>query len=159
MTKKKSDALRGRPPLRIEQDPQRFEIAAWWAFHEDGCGPFDAARRALLAIRGGSITLEDIEGVLQRASASVPMPSIDADEPDEGLRRLAAKARRAKPEPWLFSSAALVQGLITFIRGNNMIGMAVAYDGLIALGWGPTIMGLVQRVEAGARLQPAARRP
>jgi hypothetical protein len=89
-----------------------------------GCGPFDAARRALLAIRGGAITLEDIEGVLQLATASVP--SIDATDPDEGLRRLAAKAQRAKPEPWLFSSAALVQALITFIRGNNMLGIAVS---------------------------------
>ena len=157
MTKKKPDALRGRPPVRIEQDPQRFEIAAWWAFHEDGCGPFDAARRALLAIKGGSITLEDIEGVLQRASASVPMPSFDPDDPDKGLRRLAAKAKRAKPEPWLVSSAALVQGLIMFIRANNMTGIAITYDGLIALGWGPTIMGLVQRVEAalGSNLPPA----
>jgi hypothetical protein len=72
------------------------------------------------------------------------------------LRRVAAKAWRAKPELWLVYSAALVQGLITFIRASNMIGIAVAYDGLLKLGWGPTIMGLVQRVEAalGSNLPP-----
>jgi len=148
---------RGRPPVPIERDPQRFEIAAWWAFHEGGCGSFDAARRALLAVKGGPITLEDIEGVLRRASATVPLPPFDPDDPDKGLRRLAAKAKRAKPEPWLVNSAGLVQGLITFIRNNNMTGIAAAYDGLIKLGWGPTIMGLVQRVEAalGSNLPPA----
>ena len=148
---------RGRPPVPIERDPQRVEIAAWWAFHEGGCGPFDAARRALLAVKGGPITLEDIEGVLRRASATVPLPPFDPDDPDKGLRRLAAKAKRAKPEPWLVNSAGLVQGLITFIRNNNMTGIAAAYNGLIKLGWGPTIMGLVQRVEAalGSNLPPA----
>jgi hypothetical protein len=150
MTRK--DRRRGRPPLSIEHDPQRYEIATWLAFYEDGCGPFDAARRALLAVKGGPITLENIEGVLQRASATVPLPPFDPDDPDRGLRRLAAKARHAKPEPWLVYSAALVQGLITFIRANNMTGIAVAYDGLLKLGWGSTIMGLVQRVEAAERL-------
>jgi hypothetical protein len=148
---------RGRPPRSIENNPQRFEIGCWWAFHEDGCGPFDAARRALLAVKGGPITLEDIEGVLQRASATVPLPPFDPDGPDEGLRRFAAKAWRAKPEPWLVYSAGLVQGLITFIRANNIVGIAVAYDGLLRLGWGPTLMGLVRRVEAalGSNLPPA----
>src|SRR5258708_35857098 len=74
MTKKKPNAARGRRPVPIGQDPQQFEIAAWWAFHGDGCGPFDAARRALLAVKGGPITVEDIEGVLHRASATVPLP-------------------------------------------------------------------------------------
>ena len=148
---------RGRPPVPIERDPQRFEIACWWAFTKMGLGKFDAARRALLAVKGGPITLEDIEGVLRRASATVPLPPFDSDDPDKGLRRLAAKAKRAKPEPWLVNSAGLVQGLITFIRNNNMTGIAAAYNGLIKLGWGPTIMGLVQRVEAalGSNLPPA----
>ena len=39
----------GRPSVPIEDDPQRFEIACWWAFTEMGLGKFDAARRALLA--------------------------------------------------------------------------------------------------------------
>jgi hypothetical protein len=156
MTKKKLNAARGRRPVPIGQDPQRFEIAAWWAFHEDGCGPFDAARRALLAVKGGPITVENIEGVLHRASATIPLPPFDPDDPDKGLRRLAAKARRIRPEPWLVHSAGLVQGLIMFIRANNMKGIAVTYDGLLKLGWGPTIMGLVQRVEAalGSNLPP-----
>ena len=155
--KTRTPRRRGRPPVPIERDPQRFEIAAWRAFHKDGCGPFDAARRALLAIKGGPITLEDIEGVLRRAAATVPLPPFDPDDPDKGLRRLAAKAKRAKPEPWLVNSAALVQGLITFIATSNTTGIALAYDGLIKLGWGPTIMGLVQRIEAalGSNLAPA----
>jgi hypothetical protein len=163
MTKRKRDPRppsnrqRGRPPVPIEQDPQRFELAAWWAFHEDGCGPFDAARRALLAVKGGPITLEDVEGVLHRASATVPLPPFDPDDPDKGLRRLAAKAKRAKPEPWLVGSAGLVQGLIIFTRENNMIGIAAAYDGLVKLGWEPIIVGLAKRVEAalGSNLAPA----
>jgi hypothetical protein len=150
------DAKRGRPPMLIERDPQRFEIACWWAFYKMGCGPFDAARRALLAVKGGPITVEDIEGVLQQASTTVPLP-LDPDNPDEGLRRLSAKAKRAKPSGWLVNSAGLVQGLITFIATDNMTGIALAYDGLIKLGWGPTIMGLVQRIEAalGSNLPPA----
>lgn len=118
--------------------------------------PFDAARRALLAVKGGPITQEDIEGVLQRASATVPLPPFDPDDPDKGLRRFAAKAWRARPEPWLVYSAALVQGLITFIRASNTTGIAVAYDELLKLGWGSVIMGLVQRVEAalGSNLPP-----
>jgi hypothetical protein len=69
---------------------------------------------------------------------------------------------------WLANSADLVQGLITFIANSNMTGICVAYDGLIKLGWGPTIMGLTNRIEAAlesnlppaeiAKLSPAARR-
>jgi hypothetical protein len=147
----------GRPRVPIQQDPQRFEIAAWWAFHGDGCGPFDAARRALLAVKSGPITVDDIEGVLHRASATIPLPPFDPDDPDKGLRRLAAKARGARPEPWLICSARLLLDLMRFIRTDNMLGIAVAYDWLIRLGWGPTIAGLVQRVEAalGSNLPPA----
>ena len=115
---------RGRPPLAIERDPQRFEIACWWAFTEMGLGKFDAARRALLATKGGPITLEDIEGVLIRATATIPLPQpFNPDDLDKGLRRLAAKAQRAKPSPWLINSAGLVQGLITFIASNNTTGI------------------------------------
>ena len=159
----------GRPPVPIERDPQRFEIACWWAFHEMGLGKFDAARRALLATKGGPITLEDIEGVLIRATATIPLPQpFDPDDPDKGLRRLSAKAQRAKPSPWLINSAGLVQGVIMFIASNNTTGICLAYDGLIKLGWGPTIMGLAQRIEAALRsnlppadldkLSPAVRR-
>jgi len=70
--KRRLKPRRGRPPVPIERDPRRFEIACWWAFTEMGLGKFDAARRALLATKGGPITLEDIEGMLVRASASIP---------------------------------------------------------------------------------------
>ena len=149
---------RGRPSVPIERDPQRFEIACWWAFTEMGLGKFDAARRALLATKGGPITLEDIEGVLVRASATIPLPQpFDPEDPDKGLRRLSAKAKRAKPSEWLIISSGLVQALITFIATNNMTGIATACDGLMKLGWGPTIMGLAQRIEAalGSNLPPA----
>jgi hypothetical protein len=160
---------RGRPPAAIERDPQRFEIACWWAFTEMGLGKFDAARRALLAVKGGAITLEDVEGVLIRASATIPLPQpFDPDDPDKGLRRLSAKAQRAKPSEWLITSAGLVQGLITFIANNNVIGTCIAYDGLIKLGWGPVILGLADRIEAASKsnlppaefekLSPAVRR-
>jgi len=149
---------RGRPPVPIERDPQRFEIACWWAFTEMGLGKFDAARRALLATKGGPVTLEDIEGVLVKASATIPLPQpFDPEDPDKGLRRLSAKAKRAKPSEWLIISSGLVQALITFIATNNMTGIATACDGLMKLGWGPTIMGLAQRIEAalGSNLPPA----
>ena len=158
MKRRLKPCRRGRPPVPIERDPQRFEIACWWAFHEMGLGKFDAARRALLATEGGPITLEDIEGVLIRATATIPLPQpFDPDDPDKGLRRLSAKAQRAKPSPWLINSAGLVQGLITFIASNNTTGICFAYDGLIKLGWGPTIMGLAQRIEVALRsnLPPA----
>ena len=149
---------RGRPPVPIERDPQRFEIACWWAFHGMGFGPFDAARRALLATNGGPISMEDVEGVLIMASAKIPLPQpFDPLDPDKGLRRLSAKAKRAKPSEWLIISSGLVQALITFIATNSMTGIATACDGLMNLGWGPTIMGLAQRIEAalGSNLPPA----
>jgi hypothetical protein len=160
---------RGRPKSSIELDPQRFEVACWWAFHEMGCSPFDAARRALLAVKGGPITLEDIEGIRVLASAKIQLPQpFDPLDPDKGLRRLSAKAKRAGPEEWLVHSAGLIQGLITFIVSNNMTGICVAYDALIRLGWGPVIMGLAQRIETALKsnlppadlnkLSPAVRR-
>jgi hypothetical protein len=154
----KAKPKRGRPEIPIERDPRRFEIACWWAFTKMGCSPFDAARRALLAVKGGPITIEDVEGVLRIASATIPLPQpFDPLDPDKGLRRLSAKAQRAKPAPWLFKSAGLVQGLIIFIANKNMTGLAIASDELLRLGWGPTIMGLARRIEAalGSNLPPA----
>jgi hypothetical protein len=165
---KQTGVKRGRPPVPIERDPQRFEIACWWAFTQSGLGAFGAARRALLAVGGGPITLQDFEGVLQLASATIPLPPFDQLDPDKGLRQLAAKARRARPEPWLVNSAALVQGLIIFVGTSNMTGICLALDGLDRLGWRPVIMGLAQRIEAALRsnlppadletLSPAVRR-
>ena len=149
---------RGRPVVPIEHDPQQFEIAAWWAFHEMGCGPFDAARRALLAIRGGPITIEDIEGLLRIASAQIPLPTpLDPLIPDDGLRRLSAKAKRARPSKWLVDSSGTLRGLCIFIATNNLTGVAIAFDRLLRLGWGETLMGLHQRIEAalGSNLPPA----
>ena len=164
----KTGAKRGRPPVPIERDPQRFEIACWWAFTQSGLGAFDAARRALLAVKGGPITLQDIEGVLQMATATIPLPPPDPLDLDQGLRQLAAKAKRAKPELWLVNSATLVQGLITFVGTSNMTGICLTLDGLDRLGWRPVIMGLAQRIEAALRsnlppadletLSPAVRR-
>jgi hypothetical protein len=164
----KTGVKRGRPPVPIERDPQRFEVACWHAFTESGLGSFDAARRALLAVKGGPITLQDIEGVLVMATAAIPLPPFDELDPDRGLRQLARKARRARPEPWLIASAELVEGLIRFIRANNTTGICATLDGLIKLGWGAVIMGLAQRIEAALRsnlppadlqtLSPAVRR-
>jgi hypothetical protein len=120
---------------------------------------FNASRLALLAtdVEGGPLTVEDIEGVLRKASATIPLPPFDQLDPDKGLRRLAAKAKRAKPEPWLINSAGLLQGLITFIRTNNMTGICLTLDGLDRLGWRPVLMGLTKRMEAalGFNLPPA----
>ena len=96
--------------------------------------------------------------MLVKASATIPLPQpFDPEDPDKGLRRLSAKAKRAKPSEWLIISSGLVQALITFIATNNMTGIATACDGLMKLGWGPTIMGLAQRIEAalGSNLPPA----
>jgi hypothetical protein len=153
----KTGAKRGRPPVPIERDPQRFEIACWWALTQSGLGSFDAARRALLAVRGGPISVQDIEDVLHMASAAIPLPPFDELDPDQGLRQLAAKAKRARPERWLISSAGLLEGLIQFIRENNTTGICVTPDGLDRLGWRPVLMGLAERVEAalGSNLAPA----
>jgi hypothetical protein len=162
---------RGRPRdsrIAIEDDPQRFELAAWHAFVGMGFGEFDAARRALLAVRGGEITIEDIETVWAMASARVPLPPHNPDEPDAGLRRLAAKARRQPPSHWLVNSSALIRAVFAFIETDNQTGLALGYDGLIKLGWGEVIVGLADRVEAALRsnlppadvkrLSPAVRR-
>jgi hypothetical protein len=149
---------RGRPVEPIEVDPQRFELACWWAFSEMGCGPFDAARRALLATKGGPIVLADIEATLVMASATIALPQpFDPEDADKGLRRLSAKARRAKASKWLVASAGLVRALVGFIAANNMTGIAVADDALLRLGWGETIMGLAGRIQTalGSNLPPA----
>jgi hypothetical protein len=169
MKRRLKPCRRGRPPVPIERDPQRFEIACWWAFTEMGLGKFDAARRALLATKGGPITLEGIEGVLVKASATIPLPQpFDPEDLGKGLRRLSAKAQRAAPSPWLINSGGLVQGLITFIAAGNTIGVCLAYDGLLRHGWGPVILGLADRIEAALKsnlppaeietLSPAVRR-
>lgn len=160
---------RGRPPLSIENDPQRYEIALWWAFTEMGLGKFDAARRALLVTKGGPISLEDIEGALIKASATIPLPQpVDPDDLDRGLRQFSAKAQRVKPSGWLIQSAGLLQGLIVFIARGNILGICIAYDALLKLGWGPTILGLADRIETALqsnlppadmeKLSPAVRR-
>ena len=150
---------RRRPPgmVPIERHPQRFEIACWWAFVGMGCGQFDAARRALLAVKGGPITVEDIEGMLHLASAEIPLPPPNPDEPGAGLRRLSAKAKRQGPQRWLVQSSGLIRGLIGFIAKENVVGAALALDGLATLGWRPLLMGLAKRIEValGSNLPPA----
>jgi hypothetical protein len=172
MAAKRSAARRqrGRPPgaVPIERDPQRYEIAAWRAFVGMGLGQFDAARRALLAVKGGPITIEDVEGVLRLASAEIPLPPPNPDEPDAGLRRLAAKAKRQKPSKWLDQSAGLIQGLILYIDSGNVTGASVTLDALDRLGWRPVLVGLARRIETALqsnlppadleKLSPAARR-
>jgi hypothetical protein len=159
MTKRKPDASRGRPPVPIEEDPDRFKLAAWRAFYADGYSSFTASRLALLAtdVEGGPITIEDVEAVLHKASATIPLPSFDPLDPDKGLRRLAAKARRVRREPWLVNSAGMLHALITFIRERNMTGVCLVLDGLDRLGWRDLLTGLAKRVEAalGSNLPPA----
>ena len=152
----------GRRETPIEQDPQRFEVAAWWAFVGEGLGPFDAARRALLAVRGGPFSVSDIEGLLRVASAEIPLPKpFDPDDQDKGLRRLAAKAKRAAerhpPSEWLVRSSGALRGLLCFIRQRNTTGMCLTLDMLDELGWRPAILGLAERIEAaaGSNLPPA----
>jgi hypothetical protein len=170
-TKKKPGAKLGRPKgsvRKIEDDPQRFELACWWAFVGMGFDQFDAARRALLVV-GGPITMEDVLGVLHKANAEIPLPQpFDPDDRDKGLRRLSAKAQRAKPSDWLVTSSGLIRGLIQFFNDDNFIGTCICHDGLIRLGWGPIIDGLYQRIEIALKsnlppadlekLSPAVRR-
>jgi hypothetical protein len=158
VTKKKPGAKRGRPPVPIERDKQKFEIACCLAFVGTGFGKFEAARYALLAIGGGPITLEDVEGVLRKASAKIPLPQpFSPDDPDKGLRRLSAKAQHAKRSPWLITSVGLLRELIKFIVRDDEKGMWIALHGLNDLGWGPVIVDLTSRIEAtfGSNLPPA----
>jgi hypothetical protein len=152
----------GRRKVPIEEDPQRCEIATWWAFVEEGFDSFDAARRALLAVKGGPFTVEDIEGLALLASAEIPLPQpFNPEYPDKGLRRLAAKAKRVTerepPSTWLNRSAGTIRALLAFIRENNSAGQCAALDILIALGWGPVIWGFVKRINdaLGSNLAPA----
>lgn len=159
--------------IPIEQDPQRYEIAAWWAFVEEGLGPFDSARRALLTVKGGPFTVEDIERLAQLANAEIPLPTpFDPLDPDKGLRRVAAKAKRATerepPSQWLFRSAGTIGALLVFSRESNAAGICAALDELIELGWESVILGLAKRIEAALqsnlapadieKLSPAVRR-
>jgi hypothetical protein len=169
--KKQPKHKAGRPKgsvVPIERDRRKYAIAVFWAFHELGCGRFEATRLTLLVTEGGAISLRDIEGFLVSVSAEIPLPRPDPNEPDQGIRRFAAKAVRARPSPWLINSAAFVQGLITFIANGNTTGACLTLDGLLALGWEPVIVGLAERIETALRsnippaeleqLSPAARR-
>ena len=135
MTKKKPCASRGRPPagdfkpFRVALDRHRR------AFTGMGLDSFPAARLALLVVKGGPITREDIEGALNKESATIPLPPFDPDDPDKGLRQLAEKAKRQRPSKWLVNSVALIQGLIIFIFGGNVIDMKATVNALNTLGW------------------------
>jgi hypothetical protein len=137
---------RGRLPGPMERHPQRFEIACIWAFLGFGVGPFDAARRALMVVKGGPITMADIEGVLRLSQVSVPLPEI-ADEPNAAERRLFALAKRQRPEPWLVQCAAFIQGLIIFLATGNVTGACMCLDNLLLRGWRPVLAGLAERIE------------
>ena len=137
---------RGRPPVPIERDPQRFEIAAWWAFLGFGIGPFGAARRALIVVKGGPISMADIEGVLRLSQVSVPLPEAK-DEPNAAERRLFAMAKRRRPEPWLVECSAFIQGLIIFVNTGNITGACICLDNLLLRGWRPVLAGLAERIE------------
>jgi hypothetical protein len=106
---------------------------------------------------------------LRKASAEIPLPQpFDLGDPDKGPRRLAAKARRAKPSQWLIRSSGFIQGLIQFFIDDNLTGTCICHDGLIRLGWGPIIDGLYKRIETALKsnlppadlekLSPAVRR-
>jgi len=137
---------RGRPPVPIERNPQRFEIAAWWAFLGFGIGPFGAARRALIVVKDGPISMADIEGVLRLSQVSVPLPEAK-DEPNAAERRLFAMAKRQRPESWLVECSAFIQGLIIFMGTGNITGACICLDNLLLRGWRPVLAGLAERIE------------
>ena len=138
---------RGRKSALIEHHPQRFEIACIWAFLGFGLRPFDATYRALVAVRGSTITVSDVMGVLRLSQVSVPLPEAK-DEPNAAERRLFAAAKRQTPQPWLVESSAFIQGLIIFIGTGNVTGACLCLDNLLLRGWQPVLAGLAERVEA-----------
>jgi hypothetical protein len=146
-TKRKPGAKRGGSrPAPIERHPRRFEIACIWAFLGFGVGPFDAARRALVVVKGGSISMADIEGVLRMSQVCVPLPE-SVDEPNAAERRLFAMAKRRRAELWLVQSSAFIQGLIIFVQTRNVTGACMCLDNLLLRGWRPVIAGLAERIE------------
>jgi hypothetical protein len=146
MTKRKPDAKRGRPPTSIKGHPQRFEIACIWAFLGFGLRPFDATYRALVVVRGTSITVSDVMGVLRLSQVSVPLSEVN-DEPNAAERRLFATAKRQAPQQWLVESSAFIQGLIIFIGTGNVTGACLCLDNLLLRGWQPVLAGLAERIE------------
>ena len=141
-----SDANLGRPPVPIDRHPQRFEIACIWAFLGFGLGPFDATNRALMVVRGGSISMRDVMGVLRLSQVSVPLPEAE-DEPNAAERRLFAMAKRQRAEPWLVECSAFIQGLIIFMGTGNITGACTCLDNLLRRGWRPVLDGLQERIE------------
>ena len=146
MKRRAKPRRRGRPPVPIERDSQRFEIACIWAFLGFGLGPFDATKRALMVVRGGPISMSDIMGVLRLSQVSVRLPEAK-DEPNAAERRLFAMAKRRRPEPWLVECSAFIQGLIVFVRTGNITGACICLDNLLLRGWRPVLAGLVERIE------------
>jgi hypothetical protein len=90
---------RGRPSVPIEDDPDRYRLAAWRAFHADGYSSFNASRLALFATdaEGGPITIEDIEGLVSKASASRRRSRLTRSIPTRD--RGGWRPRRSAPSP------------------------------------------------------------
>lgn len=147
MTKRKPGAKRGRRLVPIEEDLQRFELASMLAFLGFRCGPFDAAHRALILVRGGTVTMSDVMGVLRLSQVHIPLPEVK-DEPDAAERRLWAALKRRGAEPWLVESSAFIQGLIVFLGTGNITGACLCLDNLQARGWRPVLTGVAERIEA-----------
>jgi hypothetical protein len=99
-----------------------------------------------MVVRGNSINMADIMGVLRLSQVSVQLSEVE-DEPNATERRLFATAKRQRPEPWLVESAAFIQGLIIFARTGNVTGACTCLDNLLLHGWRPVLAGLHERIE------------
>ena len=91
----------GRPvgsTVALFDDPERFALAAWWAFDQLGLGPYRAAYLAVLLIESNEpITAPTIEGTLTRMSTVWrERPTTTFGRHADGLLR---KARRVLPVP------------------------------------------------------------
>ena len=145
---------RGRPKghVRLLDNPQRFESAAWLAFTELGIGPYPAAYLTTFLITSGApITTESIDDVLLTSATILPWRVIGrADR----LRRnvpLAIERANEQELAWLTHSSGLLLALIKFTADGNTEGMVVTLDLLKEAGWSETLLRVSGRIGASLR--------
>ena len=141
----------GRPKVRLLDDPDRFEIAAWLAFSVGpGLEDYPAARLVIFLAADAPITTESIDGVLLKSSTVHKTATVDG-RTDRIVRKARESVVRANASEraWLDYSSGLIVAAIRSAAAANTAPVAlIAFDLLRAGGWGDMLDRIGTRIEA-----------
>jgi hypothetical protein len=148
----------GRPPghVRLMDDPDRFEVAAWHAFTEAGLGPYPAAYLVTFLLSSHApITTESIDDVLLLSSVK-RSPMVALTSQAEWVRRKSPEAIERADDAereWVVRSSALILGLVKFVPRlpETQLGVEFTLDCLKREGWAEPILRVTNRIGASLR--------